>query len=154
MDCSTVARGLGAVCLSVLLCSVDAHSATPAQGWRIDEAQTSIGFTIDAVGFPTTHGPSVARASPVAATTVPGAGPTALDCLGRQAFISIIPEHAASRLPRSLGARESSKATLMAKEATHGLRYRAGCLCIWSCRREVRGTRLRKCEEAVWLPFR
>ena len=56
MDCSTVARGLGAVCLSVLLCSVDAHSATPAQGWRIDEAQTSIGFTIDAVGFPTTHG--------------------------------------------------------------------------------------------------
>ena len=32
------------------------HATTPAQGWRIDEAQTSIGFTIDAVGFPTTHG--------------------------------------------------------------------------------------------------
>ena len=31
-------------------------AATPAQGWRIDEALTSIGFTIDAVGFPTTRG--------------------------------------------------------------------------------------------------
>ena len=53
---STVARRLGVVCLSVLLCGVEAQAATPAQGWRIDEAQTSIGFTIDAVGFPTTHG--------------------------------------------------------------------------------------------------
>jgi polyisoprenoid-binding protein YceI len=51
---STVARRLGVVCLSVLLCGVEAQAATPAQGWRIDEA--SIGFTIDAVGFPTTHG--------------------------------------------------------------------------------------------------
>ena len=53
---STIARRLGVVCLSVLLCGVEAQAATPAQGWRIDEAQTSIGFTIDAVGFPTTHG--------------------------------------------------------------------------------------------------
>jgi polyisoprenoid-binding protein YceI len=56
MNCRTVARGLGAVCLSALLLYVDARAATPAQGWRIDEAQTSIAFTIDAVGFPTTHG--------------------------------------------------------------------------------------------------
>ena len=27
-----------------------------AQGWRIDEAHTWIGFKIDAVGFPTTRG--------------------------------------------------------------------------------------------------
>jgi polyisoprenoid-binding protein YceI len=56
MDRSTVARRLGVFCLSVFLCCVEAQAATPAQGWRIDEAQTSIGFTIDAVGFPTTHG--------------------------------------------------------------------------------------------------
>lgn len=31
-----------------------AEAAT--QGWRIDEAHTSIGFTIDAVGYPTTRG--------------------------------------------------------------------------------------------------
>ena len=30
--------------------------ATAAQGWRIDEAHTWIGFKIDAVGFPTTRG--------------------------------------------------------------------------------------------------
>jgi polyisoprenoid-binding protein YceI len=53
---STVARRLGVVCLWAILCGVEAQAATPAQGWRIDEAQTSIGFTIDAVGFPTTHG--------------------------------------------------------------------------------------------------
>jgi hypothetical protein len=56
MDRSTVARRLGVFCLSVSLRCVEAQAATPAQGWRIDEAQTSIGFTIDAVGFPTTHG--------------------------------------------------------------------------------------------------
>ena len=56
MDRSTVARRLGVFCLSVFLCCVEAQAATPAQGWRIDEAQTSIGFTIDAIGFPTTHG--------------------------------------------------------------------------------------------------
>lgn len=31
-------------------------AAAPAQAWRIDEAHTSIGFKIDAVGFPTTLG--------------------------------------------------------------------------------------------------
>jgi polyisoprenoid-binding protein YceI len=33
-----------------------AQAATRAQSWRIDEAQTWIGFKIEAVGFPTTHG--------------------------------------------------------------------------------------------------
>ena len=56
MDRNTVARQLGVLSLSTFLCCVEAHTATPAQGWGIDEAQTSIGFTIDAVGFPTTHG--------------------------------------------------------------------------------------------------
>jgi polyisoprenoid-binding protein YceI len=51
-----VVRWLGVFCLSVLLCGIEAQGATPAQGWRIDEAQTSIAFTIDAVGFPTTRG--------------------------------------------------------------------------------------------------
>jgi polyisoprenoid-binding protein YceI len=56
MDCGRVACRLGAFSLSAFLFCVGAHAATPAQGWRIDEAQTSIGFTIDAVGFPTTRG--------------------------------------------------------------------------------------------------
>jgi polyisoprenoid-binding protein YceI len=51
-----VARWLGVFCLSAILCCFEAHAASPAQGWRIDEAQTSIAFTIDAVGFPTTRG--------------------------------------------------------------------------------------------------
>ena len=56
MDWSMVAHWLGVCCLSGFLCCIEAHAATPAQGWRIDEAQTSIAFTIDAVGFPTTRG--------------------------------------------------------------------------------------------------
>jgi polyisoprenoid-binding protein YceI len=56
MNCNMVARWLGVCCLSALLCCIEAHAATPAQGWRIDEAQTSIAFVIDAVGFPTTRG--------------------------------------------------------------------------------------------------
>jgi polyisoprenoid-binding protein YceI len=32
------------------------RAAIPAQGWRIDEEKTAIGFKIDAVGFPTTRG--------------------------------------------------------------------------------------------------
>jgi polyisoprenoid-binding protein YceI len=32
------------------------QAANRSQSWRIDEAQTSIAFKIDAVGFPTTHG--------------------------------------------------------------------------------------------------
>src|SRR5216684_5717135 len=42
---------LAVLTLLVLYCA-----ATPAQAWRIDEAHTSIGFKIDALGFPTTHG--------------------------------------------------------------------------------------------------
>ena len=39
-----------------LLCCAGAQAATHAQSWRIDEAQTWVGFKIDAVGFLTTHG--------------------------------------------------------------------------------------------------
>jgi len=49
-------RRLVAVCALALLCCAGAQAATRAQSWRIDEAQTWIGFKIDAVGFPTTHG--------------------------------------------------------------------------------------------------
>jgi polyisoprenoid-binding protein YceI len=45
-----------AVLAVVLLCGIGARPATSAQGWRIDEAHTSIGFKIDATGFPTTRG--------------------------------------------------------------------------------------------------
>jgi len=38
------------------MCFGGAQAASRAQSWRIDEAQTWIGFKIDAVGFPTTHG--------------------------------------------------------------------------------------------------
>jgi polyisoprenoid-binding protein YceI len=45
------------VALAVAMtCCVDANSAISAQYWRIDEMRTSIGFKIDAKGFPTTHG--------------------------------------------------------------------------------------------------
>jgi polyisoprenoid-binding protein YceI len=51
-------RRLVAVCTLVLLSCTDTRAATPTQGWRIDEAHTSIEFKIDvcAVGFPTTRG--------------------------------------------------------------------------------------------------
>ncbi|HEY7298815.1 MAG TPA: YceI family protein [Xanthobacteraceae bacterium] len=39
-----------------LLCCVGSQAAPSAQSWRIDETHTSIGFKIDAVGFPTTRG--------------------------------------------------------------------------------------------------
>src|SRR5271163_4889131 len=39
-----------------LFCCTSVQAATRVQSWRIDEAQTWIGFKIDAVGFPTTHG--------------------------------------------------------------------------------------------------
>jgi polyisoprenoid-binding protein YceI len=39
-----------------LVCCVASRAAPSAQSWRIDEARTSIGFKIDAVGFPTTRG--------------------------------------------------------------------------------------------------
>jgi polyisoprenoid-binding protein YceI len=39
-----------------VFCCANAQAATHAQGWRIDETQTWIGFKIDAIGFPTTRG--------------------------------------------------------------------------------------------------
>jgi polyisoprenoid-binding protein YceI len=47
-------RPVVAVLTLALLCC--AGAALPAQGWRIDETHTSVGFKIDAVGFPTTRG--------------------------------------------------------------------------------------------------
>jgi polyisoprenoid-binding protein YceI len=57
----SVRRGLswyGPVALStmMLLCPAGMHAATAAEGWHIDESHSSIGFKIDAVGSPTTHG--------------------------------------------------------------------------------------------------
>jgi polyisoprenoid-binding protein YceI len=46
---------LAAALIFALTCS-GAFAAMAAQSWRIDEMQTSIGFTIEATGFPTTHG--------------------------------------------------------------------------------------------------
>jgi polyisoprenoid-binding protein YceI len=42
--------------LALVLCCTGERAVTAAQAWRIDEAHTSIGFKIDAVGFPTTRG--------------------------------------------------------------------------------------------------
>jgi polyisoprenoid-binding protein YceI len=53
---SCAARRLGAVCLIILASRLGAQATTRSSAWRIDEAQTWIGFKIDAVGFPTTHG--------------------------------------------------------------------------------------------------
>jgi polyisoprenoid-binding protein YceI len=39
-----------------LVGAVSTQAATASNGWRIDETHTSIGFKINAVGFPTTHG--------------------------------------------------------------------------------------------------
>jgi polyisoprenoid-binding protein YceI len=55
----TAFKGLSFLVLSVcatLLWYSPGQTATRPQSWRIDEAQTSIAFKIDAVGFPTTHG--------------------------------------------------------------------------------------------------
>jgi polyisoprenoid-binding protein YceI len=41
---------------AALAAAAGAGAAVSAQSWRIDEAHTSIGFKIDAVGFPTTRG--------------------------------------------------------------------------------------------------
>jgi polyisoprenoid-binding protein YceI len=46
----SVTRMIGVVWVSVLMCTVEARA------WQIDEAETTIGFAIGAVGFPTTHG--------------------------------------------------------------------------------------------------
>jgi polyisoprenoid-binding protein YceI len=50
------AIGFTAALILALLFDAGTRAATPAQTWRIDEAHTSIGFKIDAVGFPTTNG--------------------------------------------------------------------------------------------------
>lgn len=47
---------LGAVSTLVLPYCAGTRAAIRTPAWRIDEAHTSIGFKIDAVGFPTTHG--------------------------------------------------------------------------------------------------
>jgi polyisoprenoid-binding protein YceI len=47
---------LAAVSALALTAAAGAAAATAAQNWRIDETSTSIGFKIDAVGFPTTRG--------------------------------------------------------------------------------------------------
>jgi polyisoprenoid-binding protein YceI len=49
-------RRLAVVCALAVFCGADAQAVSRAQSWRIDEARTWIGFKIDAVGFPTTHG--------------------------------------------------------------------------------------------------
>jgi polyisoprenoid-binding protein YceI len=45
-----------AAALTFVLMWSGAFAAMAAQSWRIDEAHTSIGFKIDATGFPTTRG--------------------------------------------------------------------------------------------------
>lgn len=49
-------RGMLALAVVTLLVSGTAGPGDAAQSWRIDEAHTSIGFKIEAVGFPTTRG--------------------------------------------------------------------------------------------------
>ena len=51
-----ILRRLTAVSALALGVAIGAGAATSAQNWRIDETSTSIGFKIDAVGFPTTRG--------------------------------------------------------------------------------------------------
>jgi polyisoprenoid-binding protein YceI len=48
-------RRIAAVTLALTFSAL-APLASSAQSWRIDEKRTSIGFKIDAVGFPTTRG--------------------------------------------------------------------------------------------------
>ena len=47
---------IAVLCAVAMTFSGSTHAVTRAQSWRIDEAQTWIGFKIDAVGFPTTRG--------------------------------------------------------------------------------------------------
>lgn len=50
-------RGLvAAACVLALVSQANVGAAPAAPTWRIDEAHTFVGFKIDAVGFPTTHG--------------------------------------------------------------------------------------------------
>jgi polyisoprenoid-binding protein YceI len=54
--CSVTRRHAVVVGVLSLICCAGAQAAMRAQSWRIDEAETWIGFKIDAVGFPTTRG--------------------------------------------------------------------------------------------------
>jgi polyisoprenoid-binding protein YceI len=47
---------LFASCTLALLGGLIVQAAVSAEGWRIDEQRTAIGFKIEAVGFPTTRG--------------------------------------------------------------------------------------------------
>lgn len=49
-------RPLVAALTFALMCCIGAYAAMAAQSWHIDETHTSIGFKIDATGFPTTRG--------------------------------------------------------------------------------------------------
>jgi polyisoprenoid-binding protein YceI len=54
--CRAPIRRSAAILVLAICCGAGVEAATRAQAWSIDEAQTWIGFKIDAVGFPTTHG--------------------------------------------------------------------------------------------------
>lgn len=51
----TICR-LAVVVAFCMTCFASVHAAGRVQSWRIDEAQTWIGFKIEAAGFPTTQG--------------------------------------------------------------------------------------------------
>lgn len=54
--CRAPIRRSAAILVLAICCGAGVEAATRAQAWSIDEAQTWIGFKIDAIGFPTTHG--------------------------------------------------------------------------------------------------
>jgi polyisoprenoid-binding protein YceI len=54
--CRAPIRRSAAILVLAICCVAGVEAATRAQAWSIDEAQTWIGFKIDAIGFPTTHG--------------------------------------------------------------------------------------------------
>ena len=54
--CCWATRPFAVVCALAMMCFGSAQVASCAQSWRIDEAQTWIGFKIHVTGFPTTHG--------------------------------------------------------------------------------------------------
>lgn len=54
--CRAPIRRSAAILVLAICCGGGVQAATRAQAWSIDEAQTWIGFKIDAIGFPTTHG--------------------------------------------------------------------------------------------------
>lgn len=54
--CRAPIRRSAAILVLAICCGAGVQAATRAQAWSIDEAQTWIGFKIDAIGFPTTHG--------------------------------------------------------------------------------------------------